>query len=190
MSGVSEASLRGERALLFTCGAVVAGASLYAIVGIAGLVPGARSFLLALGIALALLSSLWHLSGRDSFRGDRQRFQAKRSWVNRGRAGLFYFGAVLGVGLLTEMSTPLVYAGAALAAASGPLAAAAYGVGFGLGRSVPPWVAVAMGDRAVPAVVGLAFIENGHRLRWLGALTGGSASLIALGSLTRSFPWS
>lgn len=82
---------------------------------------------------------------------------------------MLYFGAILGVGLVTDMSTPLVYGGAALSLGIGPGAAVVYGLGFGLGRSVPGWIAVVVGANVSPSDVAVGMISAVHKFRWPGA---------------------
>jgi hypothetical protein len=48
-----------------------------------------------------------------------------------------YFGAILGVGVATHMTTPLVWASLFVAAVEGPRWAIAAGIGFGLARALP-----------------------------------------------------
>ena len=75
------------------------------------------------GLALAALlgALVWHVCGRHRIPWGRESVQARRPTAERGWPGLLYFGALLGVGLLTEMATPLVLAGAVMAAAQGVL---------------------------------------------------------------------
>ena len=99
--------------------------------------------------------------GRDSR-------QSNRHFASRGVLGQIYFGGVLGVGLLTQMSTPLVYAGALLSLANGPMWGGVYGVGFGLGRSVTPWIGAMKGEFEAPHRVSMFLIEGRSRMRWPG----------------------
>ncbi len=177
--------MRGRAAVLFNTGAVIAGALTYWTVGLLGLMPG-HSLFLILALVLLLYSAYWHAAGRSNVPMGRERFQARRDWVRRGRRGLVYFGAVLGVGLLTEMSTPLVYAGAALSAGTGGFRGLAYGIGFGLGRAMPAWAGAVVGQRFPPGKVGLAFIENYRRLRWVGVLASLTGVMLIGGSLARA----
>jgi len=52
---------------------------------------------------------------------------------------MLYFGALLGVGFLTQMTTPFVWIGVAIAIAQGPAWGAGFGAGFGIGRAIPVW---------------------------------------------------
>lgn len=170
--------MRAGAALLFTVGAVGAAAPTYLLIGFLGAVP-ARVVYAMIGLGLLAYAVFWHATGRSTVPAGRQGFQARRAWVDEGRGGLLYFGAVLGVGFLTEMSTPLVHAGMALAAAHGPYQGMGYGAGFGAGRSLPTWTAVVLGGRFPPGLVGVTFVENYRRFRVLGALAsiGGLVSL-------------
>jgi hypothetical protein len=126
---------------------------------------------LALPVALAaFLFCLWWYA-RNSYRVPfgRSSVQANKSLV-RGWLGIVYFGALLGVGLLTEMSTPLVWAGAIYSVVTGPAAAAAYGLGFGVGRSSPAIAGAFLGPGVRdPHRVGLFVVSDlRSRLRWPG----------------------
>jgi hypothetical protein len=124
----------------FTVGALVAAVSVVAVFGAVGqFLPSRECAALAL---LAYLAALWwHLLKRWRFPGDRRGVQANRHLV-QGMPGRLYFGALLGAGILTEMSTPLVWSGMFFGLAGGALVAACYGLGFGLGRSAPSLAAV------------------------------------------------
>lgn len=63
--------------------------------------------------------------------------QVNRRYAAVPLAGSALFGAVLGVGLLTLITTPLVWAGAVAVLATGSAAAGVlYGIGFALGRTL------------------------------------------------------
>ena len=68
------------------------------------------------------------------------------------RVGRVYFGYLLGLGVVTHLTTPLVYALLALSAAAGWQVALALGIGFGLGRSLL-------------AVAGAVLVDRGRRPR-------------------------
>lgn len=70
--------------------------------------------------------------------------QANHDRARHGTEGLLYFGAILGVGFLTRQSTPLVWPSVVLALASGPRWGLAYGVAFGVARSIPAWSGTAV----------------------------------------------
>jgi hypothetical protein len=78
------------------------------------------------------------------------------------------------------MSTPLVYAGAALALGIGPVAAACYGFGFGFGRSVPALVGIfiPLGRMMSPADAAFRIGSGfGNTRRWLGSTAAGAIIL-------------
>jgi hypothetical protein len=164
---------------VFTAGAAVAAVATYGAFGAIGSALGRPSVLLLLAVAVLFWACQWYLRGRYHLPGGRQAVQANRNLAVRGPAGMLYFGALLGVGLLTEMSTPLVYAGAALSLSQGIGWGALYGVGFGLGRSVPALAAALIPRRDIsPAAIArtMAF-TNRERSRWLGLAT--SAGVLA-----------
>jgi hypothetical protein len=127
----------------------------YGLLALIGTSFGLSTVGAALAIGIALASMVWHLGRRMQFVGDRRGFQARRDLAVRPPLGLYYFGALLGFGFLTTMSTPLVYAGAAIAFASPISLGVLYGAGFALGRSIPAIVGVALpiGVRVAPQVV-------------------------------------
>jgi hypothetical protein len=121
----------------FAVGACVAGGGFYGALGLLGAVLPGTSRTLA-GRVFAgglLLGLLWH-----AFRGDQllawPRRQIRREVAHHPRYGMVVYGAVLGVGVLTLVTTPLVWIGAVGVVSSGsPLIGLTYGVGFGLGRA-------------------------------------------------------
>lgn len=135
----------------------------------------------------------WHWRGRGRFRFNRQSVQANKVLARRGQRGLVYFGGLLGVGLLTEMSSPLVWAGFVYAATSGIRAAAAYAVGFAFGRATPTLAAAAnVGADLPPGVIAPFIVVDLRRYtRWLGVATaalGGSAAVASSLGLSPSDP--
>jgi hypothetical protein len=154
--------------LAFTAGACTAGLLAYAALGLIGGLVG-RWLAMPVATAAFLFCFWWY--ARNSYRVPfgRSSVQANKSLV-RGWLGVVYFGALLGVGLLTEMSTPLVWAGALYSVATGPAAAAAYGLGFGLGRSSPAIAGAFLGPRVRDHHrVGLfVVIDLRLKLRWAG----------------------
>lgn len=130
----------------FAVGAALAGGLTYGLLGVAGTaLPG----WLAPGLAIVFLAQAiaFHASGKRSFLGDRDGRQANRGWAYSRPTGVLYFGALLGVGLLTRMSSPLVHFGAALSLVSGPIGGLGYGIGFGVGRSIPAMAGALIGTR-------------------------------------------
>jgi hypothetical protein len=160
---------------------VAGGLITHVVLAEAGLLIGTEALFLVLAAALTVLSGAWHIRGRQTFPGDRQSVQANRALAFRGRLGLFYFGGLLGVAFLTEMSTPLLYVGAALSLAEGWPWAAAYGVGFGVGRAAPALVAACMRTSPSPDEVSRTFtLANRRRGRRVGIAASG-ALLVVVG---------
>lgn len=121
---------------------------------------------------LAVLALVWHLSGRTGFPFDRSGVQANREWAMATRVGRVYFGYLLGVGVITHLTTPLVYALLALSAAAGWQAALALGIGFGLGRSLLAVAGAVLVDRGGDAgEISARIITPGAVDRWVGAVS-------------------
>lgn len=161
---------RSAKALLFTVGALVAAAALFGTLGLVGLVLNEWVGFRVWTLGNFLWALVWHATRVRAFPGARDHVQARRDLVARGGLGPFYFGAILGTGLLTEAATPLVHVGPFLGLGWGPVAGIAYGLGFALERSVPVWSAAAVGNRLAPHSVAVFFIENGRRVRRAGSL--------------------
>jgi hypothetical protein len=100
---------------------------------------------------------------------DRSGVQANRAWAMSTRGGRVYFGYLLGLGVVTHMTTPLVYALLALSAAGGWQAGLALGLGFGLGRSLLAIAGAVLVDRGGdPGEVSTRIITPGALDRWAG----------------------
>ena len=122
---------------------------------------------------LAALALVWHLRGHAGFPLDRSGVQANRAWAMSTRLGRVYFGYVLGLGVITHLTTPLVYALLALSAAAGWQVALALGIGFGLGRSLLAIAGAVLVDRGGdPGELSTRIITPGHVDRWAGAVVG------------------
>jgi hypothetical protein len=78
----------------------------------------------------------WHVFGRSrAFRFPK--FQVNRATVSRRSIGVYIYGGLLGIGLLTLVSTPAVFVGAlAVFLAGSAQLGAAFGISFGVGRTV------------------------------------------------------
>jgi cytochrome c biogenesis protein CcdA len=171
---------------MFTLGAMTsATAATMAAAAVGAILPRAASVAIAAAIGSCCLS--WHVLGRPRFRFRRLGVQFNRAWVQRGPLGPVYFGALLGLGIVTELSTPLVYANLALAAANGVGWAIAAGAGFGLGRSVPPILgALGVGRATDPGrIPHLIYFELRRPARLLGVTT----ALGGLAALAATTPW-
>jgi hypothetical protein len=139
---------------------------------------------LVLTVALVLRSIFWHIRPLKRFRWSRFQHQASRPLSELGIPGLVYFGAILGVGIATEMSTPLVQAGAMGAIWGGAIWGAVYGACFGIGRSSPLWSAALSRDKSrSPASIIEHYVGplRRHRMRYLG-VTAGVLYLAILGA--------
>lgn len=174
--------MRVAAAAIFTLGSALAAAVVYGLLGLLGSAfwpfTPVVSFV-ALGGAL-----VWHLRGKERVPWGHEHVQARRDLAMHGPKGTLYFGAILGVGLLTDMATPLVYGGAALSLTLQVLPAIAYGVGFGLGRAGPAWIAVLVGRRFSPGSVAAQLIGATRFARWPGsaiAAIGLATSVLASG---------
>lgn len=119
---------------------------------------------------LFALCLYWHLNPKTRFRFNRQSVQANKDLARRTRWGALYFGGLLGTGVMTEMSTPLVWAGILLGATSGIVLAIAYAAGFALGRTSPALAATAgIGRRVGPSMIAnFVIIDLRAYTRWLG----------------------
>lgn len=161
---------RVAKAVLFTVGALAAATALFGTSGLIGLALSEWVGFRVWALAIFLWSLAWHATSLRGFPGSRDRVQARRDLVARGMLGPFYFGAILGTGLVTEAATPLVHVGPFLGLGWGPAAGIAYGMGFALGRSLPVWSGAALGNRLAPHGVAIFFVKNRRRFRRAGSL--------------------
>jgi hypothetical protein len=168
------------KATAFWAGAVAAAVPTYGVIG--SILPlqlrdRART---PLGAVILLYGLVWHLGSRHSFPFARDGIQANRRLAACGIRGLVYFGGLLGVGLLTTMTTPLVLAGGVLTALSGPLWGAAYGAGFATGRAAPAFAATALNRgpaRLTPGDLAQMFTVRGAKMS---RSLGGVVALVTL----------
>lgn len=180
-AGGGRLRVRIQRLLPFFVGTVVSAVPTYWLVGLSGvLVPQTWRALTA--AVLLFASAFWYLSGRTYLRFGRNGWQARREAAFKGSLGKLYFGFVLGIGLLTEMSTPLVWAGLGVAFALTPAQAALYGFGFAFGRSLVPISSTFFGSRVSVDEVGVLFVAKirGH-MRWVGSVVSTGIGLLVLG---------
>ncbi len=136
----------GRTAAAFAVGAAASGAALGAVLGVAGGAGGDGVWRTAL-VALAAVAA----GAVDLFAPHRlptPRRQVNEDWLARYRGWVYGggFGAQLGVGVVTVVTTATVYAWMVAAAASGSARAGALiGACFGAGRAIP-LLAVARAD--------------------------------------------
>lgn len=164
-----------------TVGAMFSGALIYAMFGAAGAVINTVIPLRLAAFIVVALVLFWYLLRASRFPGSLQGRQANRE-LARSRPGVLYFGMLLGTGLFTQMSTPLVFAGLALSLAEGAAWGALFGVGFGLGRSAPALAGPFLAASAVSPVTAAnaVTVRFQPQARALGLATA-AATLIVLG---------
>jgi hypothetical protein len=137
-------------------GAVLGGCSSAALFATAGgMLPTGVLDLAA--VSVAAYAFVWHARDARAFRGSLSGIQANRRLATQTRAGRLYFGFLLGFGLATYMTTPLVYSLALYVAALGMPAGLVAGAGFGLGRSRPIVTGLRARGRLTPAAVAAQF---------------------------------
>jgi hypothetical protein len=89
------------------------------------------SFLFAAGV----LGALWYVKGSLRWLPTLP-YQVARGPAHHGYLGAWLFGALLGVGWLTIVTTPFVWVGVIASVLAGSVSwGATYGVAFGIGRS-------------------------------------------------------
>lgn len=107
------------------------------------------------------------------------RRQARRDLVEKPVVGALAFGAILGIGWLTVVVTPLVWVGLAASIASGSVIwGGLYGVGFGLGRSLQLFSHYFLGPDSSKVVA--RTLSAQARFSQVLGLTGGGAILVAV----------
>jgi hypothetical protein len=170
----------------FSVAAASMGALAYGAIGAIGsLLPWTspavleRTFLLIGGVTV-----LWYLAPAPQWLPSSRR-QVRREIARTGTAGAAFYGAVLGLGFLTIVVTPLVWFGLLASIVSGSAGwAAVYGAGFGLGRAVPLAAHWVQGDaQDATRTVSRAMIGHARILRAVGFVTG--AALIVYPLATR-----
>jgi hypothetical protein len=136
----------------------------------------------AAAASVVLLSILWHAVGHFRFPGDRHGLQANRDRALMTRTGRLYFGFLLGLGVLTRLTTPLVYALLLVVAASRSASLAlAAGLGFGLGRTIPAFVGVAVvGASRDVFAASHRILMQGRLDRLAGVATGSALALLLI----------
>lgn len=133
-----------------------------------------------LAFLVVFLAIMWHAFGYSTFPGDRHGWQAHRERALLTRSGRLYFGMLLGLGVFTRMTTPLVYALILAVATSAPAALAVVaGVGFGFGRSIPAFVGVIANAASRDALALNQWILTRSRFdRMAGIATGSALALL------------
>lgn len=172
--------LRGP--LYFLLGAILGGSIFYTLLAVPGITLGPPRIAGFLPAAAGLAVCLWYLSGRRSVPFGRYGRQSNYHLAGRGRLGLVYFGALLALGVRTEMSTPFVWVGALFALTTTPVNALAYGVGFAVGRSAPVLAAAWRSNPRPPASVVQGVSRWGRRAMILTPVT---AMVCGVASLSR-----
>jgi hypothetical protein len=116
------------------------------------------------------------------FRGSRSGWQTNRRLATETRLGRLYFGSMLGFGVATYMTTPLVYALVLYAVTVHLPVAVLAGIGFGLGRSTPILTGFYARDGLTPAAVADRFTNPTGGDRILGC---GIAAVIVVSLLAQ-----
>jgi hypothetical protein len=133
----------------FTGAAALAGAAVCALLGAAGgLLPlsGPTALVAVLAVGSAL-SAVWYLHPHPAWLPSPRMQVARHPAVYVPGKGGVIFGAFLGAGLFTPVTTPLVWVGMAASFAAGSVVLGlAYGAGFGIGRSVQLFVEYVLAD--------------------------------------------
>lgn len=107
------------------------------------------------------------------------RLQMNRQTAGLPGLGLVLYGAVLGIGVATIVSTPLVWLGFVFAVIAGSVGwGVAYGVGFAVGRALPLLVENLLGTSASQSDI--ALLRLGQRVTRRAGLAAG-AGLVAAG---------
>lgn len=125
------------QAIAFAVGGLATAAGTYGAIGaIGGAIPIASPSLAQTALALGSIWTLaWYAHPAPRLLPSPTK-QLNRRYVEVPVAGAALFGSVLGVGLLTPVTTPFVWTGAIAALASGSGSAGAlYGAGFAGGRT-------------------------------------------------------
>ena len=185
-SGGQLARRRYRRAMTFVAGAIAGGVALCSALAVVGGLLVSQPVLLGVAAALSATVLAHHTLGRPRLaRWERLGRQASRRRVFDSRWGGFYFGAELGFAARAEKSTPLVYAGWALAAALGLAPAVAYGLGFGAGRSAPVIAGAAhLGPHERPHQITVGILLMHRKLARRAAVATAFASLCLIGLTT------
>lgn len=123
--------------------AMLGGTAAYSLLGLLGsTLPGPPATRSGAAITMASIASLaWYLHPDPTWLPSPRRQVARISVTVAPMKGALIFGTVLGVGLLTKVTTPFVWLGLAATIARGsPFWGFVYGGAFGVGRSVQLFV--------------------------------------------------
>jgi hypothetical protein len=132
--------------------------------------PPAAAIVLALG---AILSMVWYLYPNLVWLPSPRKQVARHPAVYLVGTGGLIFGGLLGMGVLTKVTTPLVWVGAAASFAAGSAPwGFAYGAGFGLGRSVQLFIEYFLPESDPAARLHRTMVRQGQLYRVLGLLAG------------------
>lgn len=173
--------MRLRATLAYGLGAVSGGVAIAIAAWAVGQLPPRPAVFVGGGV-VASYALLWHLLRQPSFVGNRDGRQADKERARSPLTGRFYFGTALGIGIITYMTTPLVY-GLLFIDAAVPIGVACLvGAAFGMGRSVPAFAGYA--TRMSPGEIGAFF----GRRAWLDTLVGCIVSLVVLGIVVVQLP--
>lgn len=168
--------------MIFTAGAMLAGAATYGLLGAIGaLLPGTSPVVGVVVMGAGCALTLVWFAFPSSLSLPSPRKQLNRKWTSVPNLGAAVFGVVLGIGLLTLITTPLVWIGVVAAFVAGsPLAGATYGLGFGLGRTAQVLRMRCHGQACATGEVALALARRGKLHHWLGATAAAALALVCL----------
>jgi hypothetical protein len=147
----------------------------YSLLGLVGsLVPFSGPTSMAIVLALgAILSTAWYLNPNPDWLPSPRKQVARHPAVYVAGKGGLIFGGLLGVGVLTKVTTPLVWVGVAASLAAGSAQwGLAYGAGFGLGRSVQLFIEYFLPESDPAVRLHRAMVTQGQLYRVLGLLVG------------------
>jgi hypothetical protein len=132
--------------------------------------PTSTAIVLAVG---AILSMVWYFHPNPGWLPSPRKQVARHPAVYVVGTGGLIFGGLLGVGVLTKVTTPLVWVGVAASFAAGSAAwGLAYGAGFGFGRSVQMFIEYFLPESDPAARLHRTMVRQGQLYRALGLLVG------------------
>lgn len=158
------------------------GAVSYALLGLVGsALPGSPWPKLAVALGLAsFASAIWYLLPNPRLLFSPTRQVARHPLVYSPVTGAVIFGGILGIGLITRIVTPLVWVGAiAVIARGSAFWGLAYGMAFGLGRTLQLFFEYLSNEPSASARVRRTVVSQGKLYRPVGFL-------VALGLLLQA----